>query len=71
MLKIAIIGAAGSGKTTLAEQLSARLQIPHHDLDKLCWKNGMQWATYVDDAIAMAEQPAWIAEGNFIIWTDP
>lgn len=71
MLKIYIIGGSGSGKTTLAESLSARLHIPHYDLDKIGWKNGMQWAAYVDDAIAIAEQSGWIAEGNFIIWTEP
>ncbi|HEY4389584.1 MAG TPA: hypothetical protein VGN34_34515 [Ktedonobacteraceae bacterium] len=71
MVKIYILGGSGSGKTTLAENLSSRLSIPHHDLDKNGWKNGNQWAAYVYDAIAIAEQPGWIAEGNYIIWTDP
>lgn len=71
MLKISIIGSPGSGKTTLAESLSDELCIPHHDLDKIGWKNGMQWTAYVDDAIAIAEQSGWIAEGNFVVWTDP
>ena len=71
MLKIYIIGGSGSGKTTLAESLSSKFHIPHYDLDKICWKNGTRWNAYVDDAIAIAEQPDWIAEGNFIIWTEP
>jgi hypothetical protein len=71
MLKIFIIGCPGSGKTTLAESLSAKLHILHHDLDKLCWKNGVQWTAYVDDAIAITKQSGWIAEGNFVVWTDP
>lgn len=71
MSRIYIIGGSGSGKTTLAERLSARLHIPHHDLDKICWKNGSNSAAYVEDAIAIAEQSDWIAEGNFILWTDP
>ena len=71
MLKIVIIGSAGSGKTTLARYLSAKLHIPHHELDLICRKHGTHLAAYVDDAIAIAKQPGWIAEGNFILWTDP
>jgi hypothetical protein len=71
MLKIAIIGSSGSGKTTLAGYLSTRLHIPHYELDEICRRHGAQMAAYIDDAIALAEQPGWIAEGNFIIWTDP
>lgn len=71
MSKIFIIGSSGSGKTTLAQELSSRLHIPHHDLDKIGWKHGSNAEAYVDDAIAIAAQPDWIAEGNFIIWTDP
>jgi adenylate kinase family enzyme len=71
MPKIFIIGSSGSGKTTLAQELSTKLHIPHHDLDKIGWKNGSNAEVYVDDAIAIAAQPDWIAEGNFIIWTDP
>ena len=71
MSKIFIIGSSGSGKTTLAQELSSRLHIPHHDLDKIGWKHGSNLEAYVEDALAIAAQPDWIAEGNFIIWTDP
>jgi thymidylate kinase len=71
MLKIHIIGGPGSGKTTLGEAISARLHIPHHDLDKLGWKNGTRPAAYIEDAFAIAEQPGWVTEGIFLIWTDP
>ena len=36
--KIHIIGSVGSGKTTLAKELSARLQIPYYELDNIVWK---------------------------------
>lgn len=71
MHKIVILGAPGSGKTTLAAQLSALLHIPHYDLDKVGWKHGSNAVGYVEEALAIAEQPGWVAEGNFIIWTDP
>ena len=71
MSKIFIIGSSGSGKTTLAQELSTKLHIPHHDLDKIGWKNGNNAEAYVEDALAIAAQPDWIAEGDFIIWTDP
>jgi adenylate kinase family enzyme len=36
--KIHIIGSVGSGKTTLAKKLSAKLQIPFYELDNVVWK---------------------------------
>ncbi|MGE7625256.1 DNA topology modulation protein FlaR [Viridibacillus sp. NPDC096237] len=36
--KIHIIGSVGSGKTTLAKELSAKLAIPYHELDNVVWK---------------------------------
>lgn len=71
MAKIHILGGPGSGKTTLAQSLSAKFHIPHHDLDKLGWKHGTQTAAYIDDAFSIAEQPGWVTEGIHIIWIDP
>ncbi|GGA14295.1 DNA topology modulation protein [Paenibacillus marchantiophytorum] len=36
--KIHIIGSVGSGKTTLARNLSNKLSIPHYELDNVVWK---------------------------------
>ena len=36
-MKIHIIGGSGSGKSHLAETLSAKYGIPHYDLDELQW----------------------------------
>ncbi|WP_440338356.1 shikimate kinase [Lysinibacillus sphaericus] len=33
--KIHIIGSVGSGKTTLAKELSAKLNIPYYELDNV------------------------------------
>ena len=67
-MKIYILGASGSGKTTLAEHISARFHLPHYELDQIGLKNGK---VTEDDAFAIAEQPEWIADGFYLIWTDP
>lgn len=36
-MKIHIIGGSGSGKSHLAETLSAKYGMPHYDLDELQW----------------------------------
>ncbi|KQL32727.1 DNA topology modulation protein FlaR [Bacillus sp. FJAT-25509] len=36
--KIHIIGSVGSGKTTLARQMSKKLNIPYYELDNVVWK---------------------------------
>lgn len=63
MVKIHILGGPGSGKTTLAQRLSSKFHIPHYDLDKVNWEQ--------ENAIAIAEQSAWITEGVYLIWTKP
>lgn len=70
MVKIHILGGPGSGKTTLAQDLSARFHIPHYDLDLIGHKNGMGNEAYVEDAFAIAEQPGWVTEGCTLVWID-
>ncbi|QDQ02398.1 DNA topology modulation protein FlaR [Lysinibacillus fusiformis] len=36
--KIHILGSVGSGKTTLAQDLSSKLNIPFYELDNIVWK---------------------------------
>lgn len=64
-MRIHIIGASGSGKTTLGHELSSRLHIPHYELDEA---EDIQTEA---DVIALAEQPDWITEGIYLIWTEP
>lgn len=70
MLKIHILGGPGSGKTTLAECLSAKFHIPHYDLD-MVWKHGDGLTAHIDDAFAIARQPGWVSENIGLIWVDP
>jgi len=63
VVKLHILGAPGSGKTTLAQDVSSRFHIPHYDLDKVNWEQ--------ESALAIAEQFRWITEGIYLIWTEP
>jgi len=69
--RIAVIGNSGSGKSTLARALSARLKIPHVELDALTWQPGWR-ALHLEDpdafAAAVAEAiaaDAWVTDGNY------
>jgi adenylate kinase family enzyme len=65
--KIAIIGCAGSGKTTLALQLKEKLNLPLYHLDQYYWKP--QWERTDAETFARAHrelcnQESWIIEGT-------
>ncbi len=40
MRRIVVIGTTGSGKTTLAQEVAARMGLPHVELDALHWGPG-------------------------------
>lgn len=74
--RIAIVGVTGSGKTTLARQLSQHLGIPHVELDAFYW--GPHWTESPRDVfrerVAQAlSGEAWVTDGNYgkardIVW---
>lgn len=72
--KIHIIGSVGSGKTTLARMLSAKMELPHHELDNVVWE---RFATgdvrrsekERDDYLCrIIKTNAWIIEGVHFEW---
>jgi adenylate kinase family enzyme len=75
--RIAVIGTACSGKTTLAARLAHRLGVRHVELDALNWQpNWTQTPTDVFRAcVADAlSTDAWVVDGNYrkvrdIVWT--
>ncbi|HEY5001626.1 MAG TPA: hypothetical protein VII61_00640 [Ktedonobacteraceae bacterium] len=62
-MKIHVIGAPGSGKTTLAHDIASRFHVPHYELDKVNWEQ--------ESVATIIERPAWITEGFYLVWTEP
>lgn len=74
-MKIHIIGGPGSGKTSLARELSNKYRIPHYDLDDLQWDNesnsyGKKRDQNERDALLaeILKQNDWIIEGVYYAW---
>jgi adenylate kinase family enzyme len=67
--KIHIIGSVGSGKTTLARNLSLKLNIPHYELDNVVWRRSkpsdIKRSDEERDQIlsTIVQSDAWIIEG--------
>ena len=68
MRKVLVIGSGGSGKTTLARRIAARLNIDLIHLDSIYWKPGWvetpkaEWRTIVEELVM---REAWIMDGNY------
>jgi adenylate kinase family enzyme len=74
-LRVFLIGPSAAGKTTLAAQLSARLQLPAYDLDPIAftdthWSIRPLWEKR-RAVEGILHQPAWIVEGSHVGWTEP
>jgi adenylate kinase family enzyme len=74
--RIAIIGATGSGKTTLAQRLGDLLNLKLIELDALHWMPGWTekpWDEIRSELDPMTRQNNWITDGNYgqvrdLIW---
>lgn len=71
--RILVYGVTGSGKTTLAQQISERTGIPWHSVDDLTWEPG--WVEVPLDEQrkrigAISAQDAWILDTAYAKWID-
>jgi hypothetical protein len=78
-MRIIVVGASGSGKTTFARRVEHRLRLPRIELDAINWQAGWrdirqhdpdEFVRRVTQAIAADE---WVADGNYgdvrdLIW---
>lgn len=68
MKKISIIGNGGSGKSTLSNKLSEKLNIPVYHLDQIFWKSGCQkinTAEWLKTNEELTAKDNWIIDGNY------
>ena len=68
MDRIAIIGSAGSGKSTLSIQIAEFVDLPLFHLDRLFWKSGWVETPKPEFSVIVEEvsrKPRWIIDGNY------
>jgi adenylate kinase family enzyme len=68
MQRVLVMGCSGSGKSTFAMALAAKLGLPYVSIDALFWKPG--WvepdkAEFAAKVVAEAEKPSWVIDGNY------
>src|SRR5579872_5328033 len=66
--RIAVVGCSGSGKSSLAAALAARLDLPYVATDPVFWSGDWR-PTPADDVRAWldaaTQAPRWVTDGNF------
>jgi adenylate kinase family enzyme len=74
--RVVVVGNTGSGKTTLARHLAAKLGLPHVELDALHWEPDWQEApldVFRARIVKALSGDGWIVDGNYgkvrdIVW---
>ena len=72
MTRVAVIGNAGGGKSTLCREINRALGLPYHPVDKIQWLPGwvmMPAAEFHSRHEALIAQDRWIIDG-FGPWRD-
>ena len=68
MQRVSIMGNAGSGKTTTAKRLAARLGVPHIELDAVHHLPGWRPIDrdhFRDEVTAITQADSWVIDGNY------
>ena len=68
MKRINVIGTSGSGKSTFSRRLSAKLNYPYLEMDKMFWK--ANWVESSNEEFFAklkhhVSQPTWVLDGNY------
>jgi adenylate kinase family enzyme len=68
-MRIVVVGTSGAGKTALATEFAAQLQLPHIELDAINWRNGAIWRGmtprgFVRRVTEAIQAEAWVVNGN-------
>jgi adenylate kinase family enzyme len=73
MRRVSVVGAPGSGKTTLGVQLAASIDVPFVELDALFHQAGWQDLTPAEFRSRVTEATAgdaWVVDGNYQVVLD-
>jgi adenylate kinase family enzyme len=68
MQRVSVVGTSGSGKSTFAAHLAARLGVPHVELDALHWQPGwieVNPEVFRDRVRRALDGDAWVVDGNY------
>jgi adenylate kinase family enzyme len=73
MRRVSVVGTTGSGKTTFAATLAARLGVPHIELDAIYHQPG--WTPLPDDEFRrrisdVVAGDTWVVDGNYSMVRD-
>jgi len=70
-MRLVVVGASGSGKTTMARALAKALDLPHVELDGLNWQPGwrdlarLEPEEFFRRVAEAAAGEAWVMDGNY------
>jgi adenylate kinase family enzyme len=66
--RISVVGTTGSGKTTVARQISGCLKLPYIELDALYWDEnwtGVSDPIFRERFISAVRAEQWVIDGNY------
>ena len=77
-MRVHVVGASGSGTTTLGRALAGRLAVPHHDTDDFFWLPSEPQFQHLRErgerqamlGAALARTPGWVLSGSLCGWGD-
>ena len=74
-VRIHIVGAPSSGKSTLGRHLAGQVGCRHYDLDQIAFVDERWTLRPMAERLALVQEivdePAWIVEGGHLGWTEP